>query len=555
VGGAVGPASSPAQGLVAAGELALSQGAWDRARDSFQAALTQETSPAAWDGLARALWWLDRPAEAIDARVRAYALFRRAGDRPRAVRIALWLVHEYSTVHGNEPAAEGWLARAEHLLTDLVDGPERGYLDLAKAERCLDPAVAAGHAEAALVLARRLADPDLEIAALSGMGLAKITLGQVDDGLGHLDQAMAAATGEEATTFEAVARTCCSLVLACDLAGDDDRIRHWGTVVQGYVDRHRQLPLLAFCPTCEADLLTSADRRGESEADLEHALADLAATGLRSRCVEPAVRLAQLRIAQGRIEEAEEALVGYGGSPAAVRADATIRLARGETAAAIALLDRQLSLLGRSGLLAVPLLAQLVDARLASGDPDGAETAAGELASLAARTGSARATAMATAAAGRVALAAAAPEAVELLERAAEGFRRLRMPYEQARTQLDLAGALRARQGVLAVVEARSALATFERLGACNDADRAAALLRDLGVHGRTGPKDVGRLTEREQEVLRLLAQGLTNREIGARLFLSAKTVEHHVGAVLRKLGVKTRTEAATVVARGRGTG
>jgi DNA-binding NarL/FixJ family response regulator len=62
-------------------------------------------------------------------------------------------------------------------------------------------------------------------------------------------------------------------------------------------------------------------------------------------------------------------------------------------------------------------------------------------------------------------------------------------------------------------------------------------------------------LTEREQEVLRLLAQGLTNREIGARLFLSAKTVEHHVGAVLRKLGVKTRTEAATVVARGRGTG
>jgi ATP/maltotriose-dependent transcriptional regulator MalT len=553
--GGVDSALSPAaQDLVAAGELALSQGAWDRACESFEAALAHEASPEGLDGLARALWWLDRPAEAIEARVRAYALFRRAGDVARAVRIALWLVHEYSAVHGNEPAAEGWLARAEHLLTDQVDVPERGYLDLAKAERCLDPAVAAGHAEAALVLARGLNDPDLELAALSRVGLAKITLGQVDEGLGHLDQAMAAATGEEAATFEAVARTCCSLVLACDLAGDDDRVRHWGKVMEGYAHRHDELPLLTFCPTCEADLLTSGDRPGESEAELVHALAELATTGQRSRCVDPAVRLSQLRLAQGRIEEAEEALVGYGGSPTAVRADAAIRLARGEAAAAVALLDRQLSLISRSGLLAVPLLAQLVEAQLANGDNDGARTTAAELESLAAQTGNARVTAIATAAAGRVALATAAPKAIELLERGTELFGRLRMPYEEARTRLELATALQSREGVLAVVEARSALKSFERLGARNESDRAAAMLRDLGVRGRTGPKDVGLLTEREQEVLHLLAQGLTNREIGTRLFLSAKTIEHHVGAVLRKLGVKTRTEAAAAISRVRGT-
>jgi DNA-binding NarL/FixJ family response regulator len=552
MGGVDSASSTAVHDMVAAGELALSQGAWELACDSFEAALAQETSPEWLDGLARALWWLDRPAEAIDARVRAYALFRRAGEVPRAVRIALWLVHEYSAVHGNEPAAEGWLARAEHLLTDQVAVPERGYLDLAKAERCLDPAVAAGHAEAALALARRLNDPDLELAALSRLGLAKITLGQVDEGLGHLDQAMAAATGEEAATFEAVARTCCSLVLACDLAGDDDRVRHWGKVVEGYVHRHRELPLLTFCPTCEADLLRSGDRPGESEAELVRALAELANTGQRSRCVEPAVRLSQLRISQGRIEEAEEALVGYGGSPTAVRADAAIRLARGEAAAAVTLLDRQLSLISRSGLLAVPLLAQLVEAQLANGD-EGARTTAAELESLAAQTGNVRVTAIATAAAGRVALATAAPKAIELLERGAELFGRLRMPYEEARTRLELATALRNRQGVLAVVEARSALEAFERLGARNESDRAAAMLRDLGVRGRTGPKDVGLLTEREQEVLHLLAQGLTNREIGSRLFLSAKTVEHHVGAILHKLGVKTRTEAAATLSRVRG--
>ncbi|MGH3712880.1 MAG: LuxR C-terminal-related transcriptional regulator [Micromonosporaceae bacterium] len=551
--GGVDSAFSPAaEDLVAAGELALSQGAWDRARDSFEAALARESSSEGLDGLARALWWLGRPAEAIEARVRAYALFRRAGDVARAVRVALWLVHEYSAVHGNEPTAEGWLARAEHLLADQADVAERGLLDLAKAERCLDPADASGHAEAALVLARKLDDPDLELAALSRLGLARITLGQVDEGLRHLDQAMAAATGEDAVTYEAVARTCCSLVLACDLAGDNDRVRHWGKVMEGYVHRHDSLPLLTFCPTCEADLLPG-ERPGESEAELVHALAELANTGQRSRCVDPAVRLSQLRIAQGRIEEAEEALVGYGGSPTAVRADAAIRLARGEAAAAVALLVRQLSLLSHSGLLAVPLLAQLVEAHLANSDSDRARSVAAELTSLAGQTGNLRVTALATAAAGRVAAATAAPEATEILDRAAGLFGRLRMPYEQARARLELATALRSQERALAVMEARSALKAFDRLGARSDSDRAAALLRELGVSGRTGPKDAGLLSEREREVLRLLALGLTNRDIGARLFLSAKTVEHHVGAVLRKLGVKTRTEAAAALSRGRG--
>ena len=89
----------------------------------------------------------------------------------------------------------------------------------------------------------------------------------------------------------------------------------------------------------------------------------------------------------------------------------------------------------------------------------------------------------------------------------------------------------------------------FERLGAARDADRVAAFLRVLGVAARTGPKGVGALTAREQEVLRLLGLGLSNPEIAARLHVSRKTASHHVSRILTKLNLRNRAEAAAFAA------
>jgi DNA-binding NarL/FixJ family response regulator len=153
---------------------------------------------------------------------------------------------------------------------------------------------------------------------------------------------------------------------------------------------------------------------------------------------------------------------------------------------------------------------------------------------------------------GRAAAAGMDPAAArEHLQTALATFSFLGMPFEVARTRQALAEALREQSPAVAEAEARAALAAFEDLEAGRAADAVAALLRELGVKAaRRGPRGIGALTKREREILELLGKGLSNPEIAERLFLSRKTVEHHVAHVLGKLGLKNRAEAAAEAAR-----
>ena len=129
-----------------------------------------------------------------------------------------------------------------------------------------------------------------------------------------------------------------------------------------------------------------------------------------------------------------------------------------------------------------------------------------------------------------------------LLEDAVDRFERAGAPYEAARARMELATSLVALGRADAGHQASAAAETFAALGAATDAARAGRLL------GSGDP--LPELTAREREVLRLLAEGLTNRQIAERLVVSEHTVHRHVTNILRKLDLPSRTAAATYAVR-----
>jgi DNA-binding NarL/FixJ family response regulator len=535
--------------LVALGEAALVSGDWDGARQAFEAVAASRATAEAWDGLGRAVWWLGDVDRAIEYRERAYAAFRKRGEAAHAATVALWLAREYLEAVGNEPASNGWVARAEGLIRDREEGPEHGWLELTRGSRAAAPVAMHRHAEAALRISRRLAAVDVEASALALVGRALLLDGEVEPGVAALDEAMTAITSGEVSDPLVFGDVCCVVTLACEESGELERLMRWNEVVETYLSRHLHGPLLSFCGTCGAEFFQAKGDMEMAERCLVDALNALQGTGHRSRCIHPAAKLAEIRVFQGRIEEAERLLAGLEDLPESLHGSVAVHRARKEYAVAAALLLRRLNRMAET-VAAVPLLATLAAVQLEQGDLDGAGATVKRLDAIAARTGHPRVAATAALAGGRVALAGSDPAVRALLERSLEGFLRLEMPTDAARARLELARALRHEAPEVAAREAKVALETFERLGAVRESDEAAALVRELGGPARTGPKGLGLLSKREAEVLRLLGEGLTNAEIAARLFISTKTAGNHVSSILSKLHLRSRQEAAAYAVR-----
>ncbi len=185
------------------------------------------------------------------------------------------------------------------------------------------------------------------------------------------------------------------------------------------------------------------------------------------------------------------------------------------------------------------LCAADVEIALAAGDTQHAREAADELAAAAAAYDSSGLEAASRQAQGAVLVAIGQyGEALRLLRSAYKLWQEFPAPYDAAKTRLLLAEAYAALgDNDAAALELDAAQRVFDQLGATLDARRTAVLPRR--------PRLPGGLTEREADVLRLVAAGLSNREIAAKLFLSDKTIARHLANIYAKLDLSSRTAAA----------
>lgn len=536
------------QDLLRAGERAIAAADWETARACLERALEAGESPEALTGLSKVAMIEREYERAIELRERAFDLYKAAGELARASDSAIFLTFMYATYHGNFSAALGWKERAASVLDGTDETAAHGWLTLMEAPFSRDPAEREQLAVSALAIARRFGDVDLEIEALALLGEAYVVGGQVVEGMRLLDEAMAAVTAGRVRDHFALGEIYCRLLSACEAALDVRRATDWLSMVDRYVvwtDFVRPT-----CRTHYGGILVALGRWAEAETELLAAIEGFD-SGYRGDRMFAALRLADLRMRQGRVEEAERLLEGGEWHPTARRLAATIALARGDTALASELGE----LCAEGSRLAdptcAPALEVLIATRLAIGNLPAAHEAADRLATVARASGLERLEGCAALAEGRVAAAQGDDRAVGQLKRAVELFSSLDLPLEAARAQLELARTLADPAPAAAVREAKLAVATFERLGALPDANAAAGLLRGLGAAaGRAWPRGTTSLTRREDEVMGLLAEGCSNTQIAERLVISTRTAEHHVASILSKLDLRSRSEAAVYAAR-----
>jgi LuxR family transcriptional regulator, maltose regulon positive regulatory protein len=522
---------------LAAGEAALERGAWEEARAAFEGSLAEGASPEALEGLATAAWFLDEVPLVFDARERAYSAYRQAGRAIDAARVAIALAWDYRIFRGEPAVGDGWLARARRLLEEGGPTRERGWLLLREASFALpgDAALARDRCAEARTLGRELDDMDLAMTALALDGLARVSEGDVAEGMAALDEAATAATAGEMREHFAIGFSCCYLIFACELVRDYERAGQWcerlARIAMGWND-HQLLPV---CRTHYGTVLVLRGEWARAETELGEGAAGFAARP--ALAADALARLADLRRRQGRTEEATALLARAEHHPLALLCDAAIALERGDAADAADGAARYLRLIGAAATERAAGLELLVAAQARLGRRQEAAAAARELRAIADTAATSALQGAARQAEGRVRFAEGdADRAREAFEDAVGLLGRAALPFETAWSRVDLAVVLRA------LGRTDAARRELERAGQSFAALGAAGGLR--GVAALRARRGAGALSAREHEVLGLVAAGQTNAEIAAGLVLSEHTVHRHVANILAKLGCSSRAAA-----------
>ncbi|WP_251036326.1 helix-turn-helix transcriptional regulator [Arthrobacter sp. ISL-28] len=559
---------------LAEGREAYAERRWPDAVGQYTDADRDAELPAGdLEQLATSVILTGRGSEGVDILARAHLKHLADGDYPAAVRCAVWT--GINLILLSEPArSAGWLARAHRIVDDLPE-PCRfeGMLFLPAGLGALYQGDGAAAAEAfarAADLGRERGDADTVALGMLGLGQAKVMLGQLDDGLALLDEAMVAVTVGEITPVPS-GIIYCAVVETCHLAFDVHRAHEWTRALDRWCDAQQNL--VAFSGQCQRHRAELYRLHGAwTEAiDAAKMAQDLAFRGDRMATYGGFYEQGEIHRLRGDFDAAEAAYLhaqqtGFPPQPGL----ALLRLAQGKPDQAQSMLRQAMD--GAGGDYRRRVLPSQVEIELAAGDAPAARAAMEELASLCATFDMPMLHALAEQSEAAVLFHEGDPQAaLVLVRRAWSRWLGLDAPFEAARCRALLASLCAALgDEESARLEREAARAVFSELGAAPAlSELEQPDLEQPGLEqqtpvapdARTAPlpasgndaghaAGAGPLTARETEVLQLVSAGLGNRDIAAELFISEKTVARHLSNIFTKLGLSSRTAATAYAYR-----
>jgi DNA-binding CsgD family transcriptional regulator len=512
---------------------------WVLALDRLRGA--GDLAPEDTMALATSAYLLGNVDEAVRALQAGYQDRIRNGNSLGAVRFASWL-GLLLNVRGESAVGGGWVARAQRLLeAETEDVVERGYVLAHEFFQHLgrgDFPRAAETAARVVETGRRFNEDDLIAQGLMMQGRMMIYAGRVPEGLALLDEAMIGLTAGEVSPIIA-GMAYCSLIEACQELSDFSRAASWTSALTRWCNAQPGLvPYTGQCSLHRGQIMRLRGAYDEALAEFAQAQRRYEKEGTVAPAGMALTEQGDVLRIRGKLDEAEAAYrqaAEHGHEPQPGLALAW--LARGRTTAAISAVRRLLAEapdpVHRSWMLPAAVEV-LISARLV----DEARQSSDELAGIASAFGNSAVRAMAAYAAANVELASGKLE--DALSHARESCRLwsdVGAPYETARARVLVARALRELSDEdSATTEFAVAHRAFAEMGAAPAAKEVDRLL------GRARPAG---LTERELEVLKLVAEGRSNPDIARVLVLSHKTVERHLSNIFTKLDVPSRTAAA----------
>ena len=265
-------ATGAIEALIDEGHGAFERGDADASRRAFAAALAESESGELFEGFARALYLAGDYRGSIEAHERGFAAYKDEGDPLSAARTARILPWLHLNVYGAFAVAGGWLTRAERLLEHVEgEGAEHGWVELMRATGEPYREARVRRIRTALQRGRSCGEADLELAALAWLGEALVMAGEIDEGMGHFDESLAAVCAGEARDLYVIEGVFCGMFLTCERVNDVSRAEQWLRAAGELVRRRNLVAVGPLCRSHYGGILTAAGRWEEAEAEFDEA--------------------------------------------------------------------------------------------------------------------------------------------------------------------------------------------------------------------------------------------------------------------------------------------